>query len=231
MVYRHVLLFIRIFFQTESYEPSNYFQIVKCFNMSNSFELKAAKPEHANILVWQEQYAHNQASYKQIDTLRGHDLTIVQMKFSNSGDYLLSVSRDRSWKLFRRRIETNNNATQFQFELARSIGTKNPYHTRIIWSCDWSHDDKFFATTSRDKRACIWSSADHYSEEEKPFMNQSNQKPYLELESPITTCSFAPCLTSDSSYLIAFGLETGKIVFYKWVMDTGFSFLAQVEDK
>lgn len=159
--------------------------------------LKAAKAEHANIIVWQEQSANNQVSYKQIDTLRGHDLTIVQLKFSNSSDYLLSVSRDRSWKLFKRRVETNNNPAQFQFELVRSIGTKNPYHTRIIWACDWSHDDKFFVTTSRDRRACVWPAALDTNADEKPFMNQSNQKPYLELESPITACSFAPGFTSD----------------------------------
>ena len=124
-------------------------------------------------------------------------MTIVQLKFSNSADYLLSVSRDRSWKLFKRRFETNNNASQFQFELVRSVGTKNPYHTRIIWSCDWSHDDNFFVTTSRDRRACVWSAALDKTAEEKPLVNQSNSKPYLELESPITACSFAPSFTSD----------------------------------
>lgn len=96
-----------------------------------------------------------------------------------------------------RRLETNNNASQFQFELVRSMASKNPYHTRIIWSCDWSHDDKFFVTTSRDRRACVWPAALDKNADERPCMNQINQKPYLELESPVTACSFAPSFTSD----------------------------------
>ena len=73
------------------------------------------------------------------------------MKFSNNGKYLLTVSRDRSWKLFCKKTESKNMDTPL-FELSRFINSKNSFHTRIIWSCDWSHDDKYFVTTSRDRR-------------------------------------------------------------------------------
>ena len=170
----------------------------------NKIILKAAKAEHAHIILWQEQLSNTQASYKQIGTLKGHELTIVQMKFSNCGNYLLSVSRDRSWKLFRRQPEANNNnlgLASNHFELIRSISSKNNYHTRIIWSCDWSHDDKYFVTTSREKRACVWFGANGEGSpeaQERPASPDTNKTPYLELESSITACSFAPAFTSTN---------------------------------
>lgn len=192
---------------------------------------KAAKSEHANIIIWQEQVSSKQMLYKQVDSLKGHELTIVQIKFSNNGNYLLSVSRDRSWKLFKRQLETNNNDSNPYFKNVRSISSKNGYHTRIIWSCDWSHDDKFFVTTSRDKRACIWYGIDKEDAEDKPVHAQNDQKPYLELESSITTSSFAPGFTANNQYLLAFGLETGKIEFYTWSPDSGFAKFGQVDKK
>lgn len=156
---------------------------------------KAAKAEHANIIVWEEQSINSQTSFKQIDSLSGHDLTIVQMKFSNSTNSFLSVSRDRSWKLFTRHTDSNNNSKS-QFKLTRSIAPKNNYHTRIVWSCDWSHDDRFFVTTSRDKRACVWSGEVGSGGGEEIPLGKSG-KPYLELECAITACAFGPDLTVD----------------------------------
>ena len=126
------------------------------------------------------------------------------MKFSNSGEYLLSVSRDRTWKLFKRNITEANKTNDIgQFKLVRSIATKNPFHTRIVWSCDWSHDDKFFVTTSRDKRACVWcGSIDSeemgiVSDQAKPVSSgKCGQKAYLELCCSITACAFAPGFTT-----------------------------------
>lgn len=147
---------------------------------------------------------NNQMVYRQVNTLKGHELTIVQMRFSHDGKYLLSASRDRSWKLyFRRQKDLNDNLEPAQFEMIRSLATKNSYHTRIIWSCDWSHDDKYFATASRDKRLCVWpgkldtdeSSDTKLDSDPKPI--ESNSKSYLELNDSITACSFAPSLASN----------------------------------
>lgn len=38
------------------------------------------------------------------------------------------------------------------FSLYAHTGKETAVHTRIIWSCDWSPDSKYFVTSSRDKR-------------------------------------------------------------------------------
>ena len=185
--------------------------------------------------MWQEQINSDVKSFKQIGALKGHDLTVVQMKFSNNSKYLLSVSRDRSWKLYRHNLQADGSTNEKLYDLVRGIGTKNEYHTRIVWSCDWSHDDKYFITTSRDKRACVWYGSIEAQENEtnemysKPIVHK-NEK-YLELQDSITACSFAPDFTTEKKYLIAFGLDNGKIELYNWTVDGGFSKYASIEDR
>ena len=38
------------------------------------------------------------------------------------------------------------------FSLYTHTGKDTAVHTRIIWSCDWSADSKYFVTSSRDKK-------------------------------------------------------------------------------
>ncbi len=151
------------------------------------------------------------------------------MKFSNNGNYLLSVSRDRSFKLYKKHAE------ELSYELIRSISTKNPYHTRIIWSCDWSHDDKYFITTSRDKRVCIWNGVvenESINLDEKPIIaNPNSSNLYLEVEDSATACSFGPYFTSDNSYLVSIGYENGRIEFFKWSPEKGFSKYSSIEKR
>ena len=74
----------------------------------------------------------------------------------------------------------------------RGISAKNSHHTRIVWSCSWSFDDKYFVTTSRDKRACIW---DGDNDNAKGL--NSNENPLnhnCDLSDSITACSFGPKL-------------------------------------
>jgi WD40 repeat protein len=90
------------------------------------------------------------------------------MAFSNDGQYLLSVSRDRSWSLF----EIDETSTSFlsyasvldhffplldfQARLYKRISSNNPHHKRIIWTCSFSHDDKYFVTGARDQLVHVW---------------------------------------------------------------------------
>jgi len=57
---------------------------------------KAAHAEHAIIRIWDTK------TYKQLSVLTGHALTVTQLAFSHSDEYLLSASRDRSWALFKK---------------------------------------------------------------------------------------------------------------------------------
>lgn len=68
-----------------------------------------------------------------------HTLTVVQLKFSPDSNHLLSVSRDRRWSLF---SKTPINS----FELFATTDKNTAVHSRIIWTCAWTHDSTFFAT-------------------------------------------------------------------------------------
>jgi elongator complex protein 2 len=58
---------------------------------------KATTHEHAVIRVY------DTTTWKQVGKpLPGHSLTIARIRFSNNGQYVLSTSRDRTWRLFKR---------------------------------------------------------------------------------------------------------------------------------
>lgn len=59
--------------------------------------LQAAKAEFASVILW------DTVTWQQICTLEGHNLTVTQIVFSHSGEYLLTVSRDRTWFLYKRK--------------------------------------------------------------------------------------------------------------------------------
>jgi elongator complex protein 2 len=152
---------------------------------------KANKSKYAEIILWSasSRFEGAQRSFRQLCTLAGHELTIVQMAFSNDGQYLLSVSRDRSWILYKR--SADESATQL-YNPVRRIATSNAHHTRIVWSCAWSHDDKYFVTASRDKRVCVWHT-------ERSDVAASAEKPVhlIELGDSVNACSFAPALIGN----------------------------------
>lgn len=164
---------------------------------------KATSMEHAEIILW------NTSTWKILQRLRSHKLTVTQMKFSSDGNRLLSVSRDRRWSMFQNHPTSSN----INFEIVASIDKNNGVHERIIWSCSWSHDDEFFATSSRDGKVVVWNKS--------KTVQESSLKEYqsvatLDLPlSSITAVSFAQGKHEDC-YLVAVGLESGIISLYRF---------------
>jgi len=80
---------------------------------------------------------------------------------------------------------------------------KSTAHTRVIWSCSWSPDGKYFVTGSREGRVVVW----EVGNEIKPF------------GAPLTLKQAATALDFElvsSDYVIAVGCEDGAVIIYSW---------------
>ena len=155
---------------------------------------KAQQAEHAAIIVW------NTGDWSQLGRLEAHNLTVTQMAFSPNGQKLVSVSRDRTWAVHERIEESNGRIT------LKTIA-KGSGGSRILWSCDWSHDSQFFVTGSRDKSVVIWEQHDStYRLKGKP----------LECNDSVTAVTFCPVFLADHVYLVAVGQDNGEIMLYSW---------------
>jgi elongator complex protein 2 len=163
------------------------------------------------------------------------------MAFSHDGQYLLSVSRDRSWSLFEIdetsiydlyfvKLSCHFYQLDFQARLYKRISSNNPYHKRIIWTCSFSHDDKYFATGARDQIIHVW----RVKEKSNDDNEQPCEKNSLKLNDSVTAVTFASRLIDNErfvKYLLTFlsfinelffryflvaGLDNGAIFLYAW---------------
>lgn len=168
---------------------------------------KAAQKEHAAIILW------STTSWKQVQSLAYHTLTVTQMAFSPDDKFLLAVSRDRTWSLWKRQDVTSAEFDPF-FSLFAFTNKITSVHSRIIWSCDWSPDSKYFFTGSRDKKVVVWGECNSsYNPMEHPIKPCSS---ILDVGSSVTAVSVCPVLTPAQRYIVAVGLESGKICIYSW---------------
>ncbi|XP_073239641.1 elongator complex protein 2-like [Porites lutea] len=164
---------------------------------------KASKPEHAALILW------DTATWRQLCSLSSHTLTVTQIAFDHSGHRLLSVSRDRCWSVFKRKDESEEGPL---FRLVTRSDKKNQ-HARIIWSCAWSSDDKYFATASRDKKVIIWGDVN------LPKDNWQAVSSSLDVGEPATAVDISPVVTSNCRYTVAVGTESGRIALYSWYLN------------
>ncbi|XP_036372087.1 elongator complex protein 2 [Megalops cyprinoides] len=171
---------------------------------------KASKAEHAAILLW------SATCWRQLQSLAIHSLTVTQMAFSPDSRFLLAVSRDRTWSLWRQRDPPAAD-TELAFTLHAHTNKNTSVHSRIIWACDWSPDSRYFVTSSRDKKVIVWGDCSSVEGGEENTLVAINPcSSMLDVGDSATAVSFCPILCPDHSYLLAVGLESGKIVLFKW---------------
>jgi len=176
---------------------------------------KATKSEHANIILWNIQNAN------QISQLPSHQLTVTQIRFSHNDLYILSVSRDRTWSLFKR---NDGSYSRIGFS-----DKKSSVHSRIIWDCAFTHDDLYFVTVARDKTAVFWNIDPIHAD------NNSNLGPVKACDNPLTLSESITTVdvlnvAVNNNYLIAFGLENGNICLYYWNPKTFWTHLLDIDD-
>lgn len=138
------------------------------------------------------------------------------MKFSPDNKWLMSVSRDRRWALF----ENQSSDRSYDFRLITMPDKKNGIHSRIIWTCDWSHDSKLFATGSRDGKCVVWKCGNTVraaNGEVDASLGGVIALHTIELKNQsITAVAFAHwSYGSSAEYLLAAGMDEGVIRLFK----------------
>lgn len=152
---------------------------------------KANLSADAGIRFWSK----TETTWLMIGHLEVHSLTVISLRFSPSGKYLLATSRDRSWSLIEIIPKEDGG---WSFNLIR----REEAHSRIIWASVWESNDSFI-TVSRDKKVKAWTC--------NPFALVQT----LELENGATSVDFMQC--SNGTKYLAVGQENGQLTIFSKV--------------
>lgn len=119
-------------------------------------------------------------SWKEIQVLEGHSLGVTRLRFSEDGTKLVTVSRDRSWRLFERpKSPTKAYSSQDPSPVFQLACVCEEAHGRIIYDVAWCGPD-LFASASRDGTVKIWRPSDS-SSHSTPLLVLSVREPVTAL--------------------------------------------------
>ncbi|KAK4470563.1 hypothetical protein MN116_006106 [Schistosoma mekongi] len=180
----------------------------------------ATKPEYAHIILWD-----GNSNWCIHQRLQHHQLTVTQLAWSHDGTKLLAVSRDRTWSLWSEnlidvKVEVMN--SQLPNFVLSAYPVKGQSHSRIIWTCTWSPDDRYFFTGSRDSSIYCWNGIVKTENATDNLPSEARRRIdiYNDLGQSVTALDI--CNSFDSvgvanhhSYLMAVGLESGRIILLK----------------
>lgn len=153
---------------------------------------KATSQDHAVVRIHDRD-----ENWRECAVLQGHSLSITRIQWSLDSRFVLTCSRDRSWRMF----EKVTQAGTAQVRFVPFTGERS--HARIIWDCAWSTDVSrpyVFATASRDKTIKIF----------ELQLKQAREKPFDLLQ----TIKFNEAVTSvtfGADLVIAVGNEDGQV--------------------
>merc|ERR1711915_473943 len=91
-------------------------------------------------------------------------------------------------------------------ELLGKTDKKTAIHSRLIWSCAWTHDSRYFATASRDKKVVMWGNDEGSWKQVGDVLTVSDSA---------TAVAIAGRSHKDF-YVVAVGLECGTFHIYLW---------------
>ncbi|TEB30200.1 WD40 repeat-like protein [Coprinellus micaceus] len=149
---------------------------------------KSTSAEHAVVRIYDTQ------SFRPFgQALSGHVLTVTRIAFSPDDILVLTVSRDRTWRLF----ELHGDGFV--------PVTADKSHARIIWDCAWSQEGDFFATASRDKSVKIW---------QKTVDEKKAWSAVETIKLPEAATAVAVTTSVSQRRHLAVGLENGHICIY-----------------
>lgn len=171
---------------------------------------RAQGERDAAIILWEIETGVEKAR------LVAHDLTVNQLQFSPDGTALLSVSRDRSFAIFRNASPRHD---PFAFSrVAREIES----HGRLLHAGCWMHDTDIVVTGSRDKCLKAWKCAGPEARREAVQEAWEVVEVYKQKFSSGVSALEATCAadSNDSRNLLAFGLEDGCIAVARLAYDS-----------
>ncbi|PWN40608.1 WD40 repeat-like protein [Ceraceosorus guamensis] len=152
------------------------------------------------------------SNWQEVHRLEGHSLGVTAIAFSPSSPdderarYLLTASRDRTWRLYAREMVEQKAATW------KFVAESGKAHTRIIYGVSWAPQalqqqqqqqhragaTLIFATASRDKTVKIW--------------RLSMQTASVELLQTFKLAHACTSVAFHTSLMLAVGCENGDVV-------------------
>lgn len=175
---------------------------------------KSTTPEHSLVRIYD-----GWDNWREVAALKGHSLSITRVRFSLDGNWILTVSRDRSWRLYRLAPTSDTSSEEVQFV---DFASKEGAHARILWDATWSLDSRTFATASRDKSVKVWriASSKLLAAPSKEAKDDEEEK--VELMATVSRLPDAvTALAFDVANRLAVGLENGDVYIYQYSASSG----------